>query len=204
VTQATVPTTTGPSREQLERKIDSALDEYYDNYEVMDTTDLIQSFLPKELGGLLAEKVLMRVLDKNDVQRLDFTSQLLRALLRQNLVSQTQLESAFYSLLDIWDDLVMDSPRASNALGYIIAKGFILGYLAGNFLECIVSRPSLVSSGEAEKILALCLQTLKKNWNSDVVKNFWQKSQKSIKEFIKPQRTEEQFLVLYELKDVIS
>jgi len=207
VRQSTSSTTVGSSNaslSQIDLKINSALNEYFNNYEVNDTTELLKEFITKEHTITLVEKILNAALDNIDTQRYDYCTQLLKAILINDLLTIKDIELGFNSILDIWDDIVMDSPKASCGLGFCIGKGIYLEYLLPSFLSSLIKRQSLVTSDEAEKILGHCLRTLKNSTSPDKIKQLWSNSQRNLTEFLKPQRSKEQFLLTYELNEIFS
>ncbi|XP_057850938.2 eukaryotic translation initiation factor 4G isoform X2 [Cryptomeria japonica] len=196
------------SEEQLKRKSDMAIKEYYSIRDMKEAALCVSDLKSPWYNPTLVSLWIMDSFDRKDVER-DLLGNLFIHLCKTepSLLSQEQLIKGLEKVIASLEDSVVDAPKAPEFLGMILGKLVVANLLSIRDIavpleEGGIEPGSLLDMGLAADVLATILDVLKREKGENVLLDLYRSSGLQLEKFIPLGEKPGKFESLLEKKNI--
>jgi len=194
---------TQDTAKKLDQDIELLLDEYLMNDDVLDAGECIKDLNAPEYHHKVVFKALVKAIEGRTDRECQLVSKLLVQLLHDHgILSPSAIAQGFVEVLQVVNDIDLDSPKASTCLGGMIGQAVVFKVLPLSFLDARLDH--LVASGKALKILSEFIRVIGSQTKPSEMNTMFSEAGIDFKQFLPEDRRSLDFLQSYLREQLIN
>ncbi|XP_024515440.1 eukaryotic translation initiation factor 4G-like [Selaginella moellendorffii] len=178
------------TEEQLRKKSTLAIEEYYSIRDVKEAVQCVEELGRPDYHAKMVSQWILESFERKDVER-DLMATLIKHLRSQSpaLLTYDQMREGIASVLSVFEDTVVDVPKAADYLGSVVGKlvaedVFPLIQVEKLVKEGGAEKDSLLLSTDALEIFGAVLDTIRKEKNEEEMLRLYKAAGVNIQDFV--------------------